>query len=195
MTTSHVTRFGRQAWKTTFIVDSIGDDFIGYHTHYSLGPRLERGIRQIAFDTHSVDLCIHRQFFYGRLANDAEIRNMASCGIIPVEEVHDWNEEEVSIFALGYCPRRQVIQDGSKSGSLEVDNIYEQNFPLEFDDEKQCPVCQEEKCVSPNCLLCLPCRHTLCKFCFQKLSSGGKVVKCPKCRYTVDKALIKTKKI
>uniref|UniRef100_A0A6C0KU90 RING-type domain-containing protein n=1 Tax=viral metagenome TaxID=1070528 RepID=A0A6C0KU90_9ZZZZ len=64
----------------------------------------------------------------------------------------------------------------------------DEEFPLEFEDEDVCPACLEETYPEEKCLLSLPCRHTLCKGCLNRVEN-----KCPKCRAGIVRSLIKRK--
>lgn len=241
------------AYKTTFVVDIQTDpsEYVEYHTHYSIGDRVEGGIRQIAFATHWIGSCQYREIFHGALANRADISALIYCGF-PIEQVSDWTEQEADIFSQAFCPETPSAYDraaalvSEAAASVEANrasveanrtrveanrarddvilpwgnwaddeeepstqphkNEEDENFPVEFDDDNECPVCREESYNPPNCLLCLPCRHTLCKACWKVLSAGDDISissmfsiddispRCPKCRHAIDKALIKTKK-
>ena len=267
-----------------------------HHMHFSVGKRVEGGVRNIAYDSHNVIQCKSTNLFQGRLIYFDEALSLG----LPTDIIPDLTEQEVEIISARFCPMRketydmeqaqlaefnarmalfeqllqQRIEEGRQraeeerqreeawedmlerrieeaisqlrmeDGGQSVEEPHDDNFsgsetvttsrisivslqtrfteeqlrdhylqalieedqedqedqevtrtvdsdiefPLEFEDVNECPVCREEDYVLPNYLLRLPCCHTICKSCLKHVSS------CPQCRKTIDFSLVKRKK-
>ena len=114
------TRFVNQpVYKTTFIVQV--DD--AHHAHFSLGKRIEGGIRDIATDAHPIDECKNPNWFIGDVFAKDKFLNVAMMGC-PIDQVSDWTDEEAEILALALCPpnkgtlRIPKISFGARRDSL-----------------------------------------------------------------------------
>jgi hypothetical protein len=79
------------------------------------------------------------------------------------------------------------VEDIQREEYHKQEDEKDEEFPLEFAAEDMCPVCQEENYQQPNCLLKLPCGHSLCKTCLKPLTT------CPVCRHHIDRSLVKRK--
>lgn len=199
-------------YRTTFLVAN-GDR----HTHFSLGPRLEHGVRDVVVDSHANSHCEDEQIFYYYGSPSLDSRTFSDLPLLglPIEAVDDWTEVEAEMLSNRLCPEsreqyqeremlkagieervRQLMMSGTSGwGDEEIytapSNVLNEDFPLEFEDESVCPVCLEEQYADGNYLLRLPCAHTLCKCCYTTLGSSAK---CPKCRKDVDRSLVKRKR-
>ena len=112
------TRFVNQpVYRTTFIVPV--DDV--HHAHFSLGKRIEGGIRDIATDAHPIDECKNPNCFIGDVFAKDKFLNVAMMGC-PIDQVSDWTDEEAEILALTLCPQTRERYEYLKR-RLEQDAI------------------------------------------------------------------------
>jgi hypothetical protein len=207
-------------YHTTFLFSPLVVDVAGnfvrstiQHIHVNLGPRIEGRIRDVAIAHHENLECQSDVFIGTRLNSPVELTDLVRYGF-PAEEIDDWTEEELKFLADAYCPMRpeenllrETIEREQEWTAVADDDFVERverymerynrrqtepdEFPPEFEDERVCPVCQEDEYHLPNYLLKLPCGHTLCKSCFKMLREDDT---CPKCRSVIVRSLIKRKK-
>lgn len=112
------TRFvNKPVYKTTFIVPV--DDV--HHAHFSLGKRVEGGIRDIATDAHPIDECKNPNWFIGDVFAKDKFLNVVMMGC-PIDQVPDWTDEEAEILALALCPQTRERYEYLKF-RLERDEI------------------------------------------------------------------------
>lgn len=216
-------RMSRHVYRTHFLVpSSFGEEEDGeqYHTHFSIGKRNDDGKRHIAADTHLVEYCQESDptSFVGTLYDrTSDLCELVLKGL-PFEKIDDWTEEEKEAISMAFCPQLPpppppIIMSFAlypepyeptgfvfyHEGTLWSEIVEKEerevieDFPLEFEDENMCPVCREDEYNTPNCLLTLPCRHSLCKECWKGLVRSNTTY-CPKCRVAIDRSLIKQKK-
>ena len=130
----------------------------------------------------------------GNMSSDEYLQREAAICKKTDEDFNDLEEEtrsDVSVLREHIRGLLLYILEGHEDDyETDVAQPITIDFPLEFEDEDECPVCKEEK-YEKTYLLRLPCGHTLCKACFE----GIKEQVCPKCRHPIDRNLIKRKKV
>lgn len=124
--------FGAAVYETHFVVpinQNIPDQPLRaptHHTHFSVGPRIEGGVRNIAFKTHPIqDCCEQHVFNTGTLfypGLQPQSPNPATFGL-PIEEIQDWTEEEVELFSAALCPETEAQYNHAMATRLRIEQI------------------------------------------------------------------------
>lgn len=149
----------------------------------------ERQRDEVSWDVFEqrVEEAISRQLaeYEGQSVEEPNDDNFQGSEIVTtlVSFSHQFTEDQLRELNL----QTLIDEDQDDAGAVAVDTDIE--FPLEFEDANECPVCREEEYALPNCLLRLPCCHTICKSCLKHVST------CPQCRKTIDRSLVKRKKL
>jgi len=92
----------RPIFKTTILVPTHGSST--HHTHFSLGERIEGGVRDIVIESHPVAWCSNpARFSNGARLQSDEIASLVFMGF-PIDQVCDWTGEEVQLVSSGMCP-------------------------------------------------------------------------------------------
>ena len=110
--------YGRPIFETTILVPTHGSST--HHTHFSLGERVEGGVRDIVTETHPLSWCYNPARFSNccRLNRD-EIANLVFMGF-PIDQVSDWTEEEAELISSGLCPETPVVYQQRQEFEAEM---------------------------------------------------------------------------
>lgn len=124
--------YGDPVYETHFVVPinrNIPDQPLRaptHHTHFSVGPRKEGAVRNIAHKTHPIQYCCEqRAFSRGTLfypGLQPQSPNPATFGL-PVEEIHDWTEEEVELFSGALCPETEAQYNHAMAFCEEMESV------------------------------------------------------------------------
>ena len=110
--------YGRPIFETTILVPTHGSST--HHTHFSLGERVEGGVRDIVTETHPLSWCYNPARFsnWCRLNRD-EIASLVFMGF-PIDQVSDWTEEEAELISSGLCPETPVLYQQRQEFEAEM---------------------------------------------------------------------------
>jgi len=119
------------AYLTTCIVpvyDAKGVVVNTHHSHFSIGPRVENGIRDIMYDCHPTcrgGLCMYR-------AQRVPLDMIVTLGF-DTSTVTDWTDEEAAVLSGVFCPTSKAQYDAEQRIAAAV----EERVLLTEEAEKQ----------------------------------------------------------
>ena len=97
---------GEPIFETTILVPNSSST---HHTHFSLGKRIEGGVRGIVTETHPLSWCYNpTQFSRGYRLNRGEMASLVHMNF-PIDQVTDWTEEEAELISAGLCPETSML--------------------------------------------------------------------------------------
>lgn len=108
MAFSHSAENGKHYYKTTFLASYPFRNI--YHVHFSLGVRIEGGVRAIAYDMHNCESCCSKEKFRSLPATMCSQQFLETARLgLPIEQVLDWTEQEADMLSSLYCPEIRNI--------------------------------------------------------------------------------------
>ncbi len=116
------------AYLTTCIVPVYGNNGLvvnTHHAHFSIGPRVEGGIRDIIFDCHPVTWCNGLHIYRGQRV---QLEDIVTLGFA-IDTITDWTDEEVTILSGIFCPQSQALYDEEQRRHAEAEarwRLYEE---------------------------------------------------------------------
>ena len=108
------------AYLTTCIVpvdDANGVVVSTHHSHFSVGPRVENGIRDIIHDCHPVTCCGGPRMYQGRRAR---LDMIVALGF-DISTVTDWTDEEAAVLSGLFCPTSEAQYDAEQRIAAAVE--------------------------------------------------------------------------